>query len=228
MGVSPVFLVLVATASAAVGFSPAAARVSSPHAALASIAPLRAAQRHCFACPPRMASAADAAGAADAADAADGGSAASSDAKPKLTLKQVAELVETTFVRSCMDLATGQIDSLKLFIVAAKAGFEIGAAMSALELALSLCEHQTANRDLLPEEIELRSLISPPRRPISPICRTTLSPISQNLILFWNRVFSFSTQTTHFSHMSHTHFPEISEFDSFFSSSGHSGALSSI
>ena len=189
MGVSPVFLVLVATASAAVGFSPAAARVSSPHAALASIAPLRAAQRHCFACPPRMASAADAAGAAGAADAADaadaagaadGGSSASSDAKPKLTLKQVAELVETTFVRSCMDLATGQIDSLKLFIVAAKAGFEIGAAMSALELALSLCEHQTANRDLLPEEIELRSLISPPRRPISPICRTPLSPISQN------------------------------------------------
>ena len=186
MGVSPVFLVLIATASAAVGFSPAAARVSSPHAALASIAPLRAAQRHCFACPPRMASAADAAdaaGAADAADAAgaaDGGSSASSDAKPKLTLKQVAELVETTFVRSCMDLATGQIDSLKLFIVAAKAGFEIGAAMSALELALSLCEHQTANRDLLPEEIELRSLISPPRRPISPMCRTPLSPISQN------------------------------------------------
>ena len=61
----------------------------------------------------------------------------------------------------------------------------------------------------------VESFISPPRLPISPICRTPLLPISQNLILFCG-VFDFSTQTTHFSHMSHTPFRHISECDSVF------------
>ena len=76
----------------------------------------------------------------------------------ELTAATVAELLEVSFVRACMDVATGYVDTLKLFIVAAKGGYEIGATIPALSLALSMCETQTAGRPLMAEETDLRSL----------------------------------------------------------------------
>ncbi|GMI36568.1 hypothetical protein TrRE_jg5005 [Triparma retinervis] len=70
----------------------------------------------------------------------------------------VAEMVETTFVNACMQLSTGYVDVLKLFIVAAKAGYELGMTIPQLQLELSSCKSQTAGRPLLAEEVELRSI----------------------------------------------------------------------
>ena len=50
------------------------------------------------------------------------------------------------------------------------------------------------------------SFISPPRQPISPICRTPLSPHISEFDSFFGAE-SLIPQTTHFSHMSHTPFP---------------------
>mgnify|MGYP007078101454 CR=1 FL=1 len=69
-----------------------------------------------------------------------------------------AEMIECTFVRACMDLSTGQVDTLKLFIVSVKAAFLNGATIPAVERELSECAQETAGRALLPEEVELRSL----------------------------------------------------------------------
>ena len=51
-----------------------------------------------------------------------------------------------------------------------------------------------------------RYFIPPPRQPISPICRTPLFPISQNVFLFLEQSLFFLHQDTHASHMSHTPF----------------------
>jgi hypothetical protein len=75
-----------------------------------------------------------------------------------LDTSTVADMLEASFVRACMDLAKGLVDTLKLFIVAAKAGFEIGSTISEVSSELEACERQTAGRPLMPEELELRHL----------------------------------------------------------------------
>ena len=75
-----------------------------------------------------------------------------------LSTSTVAEMLEASFVRACMDAARGYVDTLKLFIVAAKAGFEIGSTISEVSSELEACERQTAGRPLLEEEVELRHL----------------------------------------------------------------------
>ena len=77
-----------------------------------------------------------------------------------LTLSKVAELVEATFVRACMDAARGDVTTLKLFIASAVGGYRLGVPLPALGSAVAACEaeHSTAGRPLLPEEAELRTL----------------------------------------------------------------------
>ena len=75
-----------------------------------------------------------------------------------LSTPNVAEMLEASFVRACMDVAKGYVDTLKLFIVAAKAGFEIGSTITDVSAELKACARQTAGRPLLPEEEELRHL----------------------------------------------------------------------
>jgi len=45
-----------------------------------------------------------------------------------------------------MQLSTGYVDVLKLFIVAAKAGYELGMTIPQLQLELTACKTQTAGR----------------------------------------------------------------------------------
>eukprot|EP00747_Dinoflagellata_sp_TGD_P219230 gnl/TRDRNA2_/TRDRNA2_91380_c0_seq1.p1 gnl/TRDRNA2_/TRDRNA2_91380_c0~~gnl/TRDRNA2_/TRDRNA2_91380_c0_seq1.p1 ORF type:complete len:276 (+),score=42.18 gnl/TRDRNA2_/TRDRNA2_91380_c0_seq1:1-828(+) len=80
--------------------------------------------------------------------------------KEPLTLPRVTELLEPTFVKACMALATGDVTVLKLFIAAAVGGFRLGAELPELFNELSQCDEKTmtANRPLMPEEVELRKL----------------------------------------------------------------------
>lgn len=74
----------------------------------------------------------------------------------ELAKAQIAEMIEATFVRACMQLAAGYVDVLKLFIVAAKAGYEAGIPVPSLIEEVERCPVQSAGRDLMDEEKALR------------------------------------------------------------------------
>ena len=80
------------------------------------------------------------------------------EAKERPSTSAIAEMLEASFVRACMDAARGYVDTLKLFIVAAKAGYEFGAPIPEVSAELNACERKTAGRPLMPEEVELRLL----------------------------------------------------------------------
>lgn len=67
-------------------------------------------------------------------------------------------MLEVSFVNACMQLSTGYVDTLKLFIAAALTAYERGFTVNALNLELSQCPTQTAGRPLMQEEVELRSV----------------------------------------------------------------------
>ena len=74
------------------------------------------------------------------------------------TAAGVAQILEVTFVNACMQLATGYVDTLKLFIAAALTAYERGFTVNALNLELAQCPTQTAGRPLMQEEVKLRSV----------------------------------------------------------------------
>ena len=74
------------------------------------------------------------------------------------TAAGVAQILEVTFVNACMQLATGYVDTLKLFIAAALTAYERGFTVNALSLELAQCPTQTAGRPLMQEEVELRTV----------------------------------------------------------------------
>ena len=74
------------------------------------------------------------------------------------TADGVAQILEVTFVKACMQLSTGYVDTLKLFIATALTAYERGFTVSALNLELAQCPAQTAGRPLMQEEVELRSV----------------------------------------------------------------------
>ena len=111
----------------------------------------------------------------------------SPDAAAALTQGKVAQMLEATFVRACMDVATGNIDTLKLFIVAAKAGYEMGWTLNTIELELGMCPPVTSGRPLAAEEVECRSLwlilvylaledLQHPAENRAAVCATELEP----------------------------------------------------
>lgn len=74
------------------------------------------------------------------------------------TTAGIASMLEVTFVKSCMQLASGYVDTLKLFISAALSGYEQGFTIPALLLELSQVPTQTAGRPLAQEELDLRTV----------------------------------------------------------------------
>jgi hypothetical protein len=68
----------------------------------------------------------------------------------------ISELLEVSFVKACMQLASGYVDVLKMFIAASVAAYESNFSLSTLQQELETCPRQTANRPLLPEEEKLR------------------------------------------------------------------------
>ena len=77
---------------------------------------------------------------------------------PTRRRRPVSRRFEVTFVNACMQLATGYVDTLKLFIAAALTAYERGFTVNALSLELAQCPTQTAGRPLMQEEVELRSV----------------------------------------------------------------------
>jgi DNA-binding transcriptional MerR regulator len=69
----------------------------------------------------------------------------------------IAEILEVSFVNACMQLRTGYVDILKMFIAAAMTSYQLGFSIDEIEKALAACPNQTANRPLMPEEVDLRS-----------------------------------------------------------------------
>eukprot|EP00539_Tryblionella_compressa_P015016 CAMPEP_0178839296 /NCGR_PEP_ID=MMETSP0746-20121128/13790_1 /TAXON_ID=913974 /ORGANISM="Nitzschia punctata, Strain CCMP561" /LENGTH=240 /DNA_ID=CAMNT_0020502339 /DNA_START=11 /DNA_END=733 /DNA_ORIENTATION=+ len=69
----------------------------------------------------------------------------------------IAELLEVSFVQACIQLASGYVDILKMFIAASVAAYENGFSIPTMQQELQNCQRNTANRPLLPEEITLRN-----------------------------------------------------------------------
>lgn len=68
----------------------------------------------------------------------------------------VAQVLEVSFVHACMQLSSGYVDVLKMFIAAAMSSYQFGFPIDVVQKALSECPNETANRPLMPEEINLR------------------------------------------------------------------------
>ena len=68
----------------------------------------------------------------------------------------IAELLEVSFVNACMQLSTGYVDVLKMFIAASMASYELGFSIEDVQKELLACPKQTANRPLMKEEENLR------------------------------------------------------------------------
>jgi hypothetical protein len=73
-----------------------------------------------------------------------------------LTPETIAEMIEVSFIQSCLQLASGYIDVLKLFIVAVKAGYEANLPLAVLLKLVEECPVNSAGRDLAIEEKDLR------------------------------------------------------------------------
>jgi hypothetical protein len=86
---------------------------------------------------------------------------ASEDVAPlesiELTDEKIAEMMELTFVKSCLQLATGYVDVLKLFLASTIAAYDREISIPQLIKSLADCPGNTANRPLSKEEIDLRS-----------------------------------------------------------------------
>jgi hypothetical protein len=73
----------------------------------------------------------------------------------------IAELLEVSFVHACLQLRTGHVDVLKLFVASAIAGYEFGfSVVPQLSEALDSCSttQNTAGRPLSNEEVDLRQI----------------------------------------------------------------------
>jgi hypothetical protein len=74
----------------------------------------------------------------------------------ELSDKTIAEMIEVSFVQSCLQLSQGYIDVLKLFIVAVKAGYERSLSLTTLHTLVKNCTIESANRKLSSDEEKLR------------------------------------------------------------------------
>ena len=74
-----------------------------------------------------------------------------------LSIEQISSMIEATFVKACLQLATGYVDVLKLFIVSVQASYNASLGLSQILDQLPE-KSQTANRMLMPEEIRLRKI----------------------------------------------------------------------
>lgn len=79
--------------------------------------------------------------------------------KIELTDEKIAEMLEVTFIKACLQLATGYVDVLKLFLASASAGYDRSITIPQLIQSVAECQEKanTANRPLTAQEIDLRS-----------------------------------------------------------------------
>jgi len=80
-----------------------------------------------------------------------------SDGQEQLSTDRIAEMVEVSFIKACLQLSQGYVDVLKLFVVAVKVAFETDISPSQLADAVAACPVNTAGRQLMQEETLLRT-----------------------------------------------------------------------
>ena len=91
-----------------------------------------------------------------ASSATSAASAPKGENEKDLTPETIAEMIEVSFLQGCMQLAQGYVDVLKLFIVAVKTGYEKKIPLDELNQLVQDCPVNSAGRDLMKEELELR------------------------------------------------------------------------
>ena len=69
-------------------------------------------------------------------------------AEAELDTPTIAELVEASFVRAVMDLRTGLVDTLKLFVAAVKAGYERAVPVTEMLAARTVSSTSSASGNL--------------------------------------------------------------------------------
>lgn len=86
---------------------------------------------------------------------------ASDEIKPlgkiELTDEKIADMIEVTFINACLQLSTGYVDVLKLFLAATNAAYENQIPLPKLMELVANSPNNTANRSLSSQEIDLRS-----------------------------------------------------------------------
>lgn len=77
-----------------------------------------------------------------------------------LSVEKISTLIEVTFIQSCLQIATGYVDILKLFLATLKAAYDQKIPMPTLIESVASMDitRNTANRPLMEEEISLRTL----------------------------------------------------------------------
>jgi hypothetical protein len=73
-----------------------------------------------------------------------------------LTPATIAELIEVSFVQSCLQLSKGYVDVLKLFVAAVKAGYDLSVPLDDLVRLVGDSPVRSAGRELVVEEVGLR------------------------------------------------------------------------
>jgi hypothetical protein len=68
----------------------------------------------------------------------------------------IAQVLEVCFVHGVMQLREGYVDVLKMFIASCMSSYQFGFTIGEIREALLKCPNETANRPLLPEEVDLR------------------------------------------------------------------------
>jgi hypothetical protein len=81
---------------------------------------------------------------------------ASKEEQEDLTSETIAEMIEVSFLQSCLQLSQGYVDVLKLFIVAVKTGYQKKIPLDELHELVKNCPVNSAGRDLMKEEVDLR------------------------------------------------------------------------
>ena len=99
-----------------------------------------------------------------------------SAAEAELATPTIAELIEASFVRAVMDLRTGLVDTLKLFVAAVKAGYEragvpIGAWTTDVAMAAEYVKPVTVESLAAGETSETRTVLY--GRDINPLVTRT-------------------------------------------------------
>lgn len=75
-----------------------------------------------------------------------------------LTVENVASMIEVSFVEGVMQLAQGYVETAKLFVAAVLTGYGMTLPLDELIEQVKACPNQSANRPLMKEEEDLRSI----------------------------------------------------------------------
>lgn len=75
----------------------------------------------------------------------------------QFNLSQLADTLDTAFIQACLQLSTGYVDVLKLYIAGLFTAYKAGQSPTQLVAALDAIDNPACGRPLAPEEVQLRN-----------------------------------------------------------------------